>query len=155
LGRGNITKERQQPITNPIKEYPDCFGCGQDNPIGLRLNLRLEGDRLKSSFVPKKAHEGWPGTVLGGIITALLYEIMENLMYRQGAITMMRGMEARLRSPASVGKKLLIESWMEQRSGREISVHSELKDEDGKLIAQGKASLVELNQDQIERLGIT
>ena len=155
MGLGNITEENQKPIMEPIAEYPNCFGCGQDNPIGLRLDLRLEGDRLRSSFTPQEVHQGWPGTVHGGIITALLYEIMENLMYRQGTITMMRGMEARLRSPASIGKKLLIESWLEERSGRELSVRSELKDEDGRLIAQGTASLIALNQDQIKRLGLT
>ena len=55
---------------------------------------------------------------------------------------MMRGMESKLGSPASVVKNLLAESWLEERSGRELSVHSELTDEDGKLIAQGSASLL-------------
>ena len=82
----------------------------------------------------------------GRIITALLY--------KQGTITMMRGMEAKLGSPASVGKNLLAESWLEERSGRELSVHSELTDEDGKLIAQGAASLVVLSQEQIDRMGM-
>ncbi|MDP6453743.1 MAG: PaaI family thioesterase, partial [SAR202 cluster bacterium] len=122
--------------------------------IGLRLDLRLEGDRLRASFTPQEAHQGWPGTVHGGIITALLYEIMENLMYRQGTTTMMRGMETKLRSPASVGKKLLVEAWLKSQEGRELTVHSELKDADGKLIAQGTASLVVLNQEQIDRLGL-
>ena len=45
----------------------------------------------------------------------MLYEIMENLMYKQGTITMMRGMEAKVGSPASVRKKLLAESWLEER----------------------------------------
>ena len=75
-------------------------------------------------------------------------------MYKQGTITMMRGMEAKLGSPASVGKNLLAESWLEERSGRELSVHNELTDEDGKLIAQGSASLVVLSQEQIDRMGI-
>lgn len=136
MGHGNIAEE------HALTEYPNCFGCGQANPIGLRLNPWLGGDRLRASFTPQEVHQGWPGTVHGGIITALLYEIMENLMYKQGTITMMRGMEAKLRSPASVGKKLLAESWLEERSGRELSVHSELTDEDGKLISQGSASLL-------------
>ena len=109
---------------------------------------------MRASFTPQDAHQGWPGTVHGGIITALLYEIMENLMYRQGTITMMRGMEAKLRSPASVGKELLVEAWLEERAERELSVQSELKDVDGKLIAQGSASLVVLNREQIDRMGL-
>ena len=148
MGRGNIAEE------HALTEYPNCFGCGQDNPIGLRLNLWLEGDRLRASFTPQEVHQGWPGTVHGGIITALLYEITENLMYKQGTITMMRGMESKLGSPASVVKNLLAESWLEERSGRELSVHSELTDEDGKVFAQGSASLVVLSQEQIDRMGV-
>ena len=102
---------------------------------------------MRASFTPQEVHQDWPGTVHGRIITALLY--------KQGTITMMRGMEAKLGSPASVGKNLLAESWLEERSGRELSVHSELTDEDGKLIAQGSASLVVLSQEQIDRMGMS
>ena len=103
---------------------------------------------MRASFTPQEVHKDWPETVHGRIITALLY--------KQGTITitMMRGMEAKLGPPASVGKKLLAESWLEERSGRELSVHSELTDEDGKLIAQGSASLVVLSQEQIDRKGM-
>ena len=109
---------------------------------------------MRASFTPQEVRQDWPETVHGRIITALLYEIMENLMYKQGTITMMRGMEAKVGSPASVGKKLLAESWLEERSGRELSVHNELTDEDGKLIAQGSVSLVVLSQEQIDRMGM-
>ena len=54
---------------------------------------------MRASFTPQEVHQDWPGTVHGRIITALLY--------KQGTITMMRGMEAKFGSPASVGKKLL------------------------------------------------
>ena len=67
---------------------------------------------------------------------------------------MMRGMESKLGSPASVGKNLLAESWLEERSGRELSVHSELTDEDVKVFAQGSASLVVLSQEQIDQMGV-
>lgn len=67
---------------------------------------------------------------------------------------MMRGMESKLGSPASVVKNLLAESWLEERSRRELSVHSELTDEDGKVFAQGSASLVVLSQEQIDQMGV-
>ena len=66
----------------------------------------------------------------------------------------MRDMKAKLRFPTSVGTKLPAESWLEERSKREKSVHSELTDQDRKLIAQGSASLVVLSQKQIDRMGI-
>ena len=60
------------------RKYPNCFGCGESNPIGLRLKYRREGDRLRTEFMPGDDHQGWPGIVHGGIIASLLYEVMEN-----------------------------------------------------------------------------
>jgi len=138
----------------PIREYPNCFGCGQENPAGLALRFEHDGDRLRARFLPEVRHEGWPGIVHGGIIAALLYEIMENLPYHQGTVAMMRGMDARLKAPAKIGQELRVESWLDDRSGREIAVKSQLRAPDGSLIAQGTASLVALDQKQIERLGV-
>lgn len=79
---------------------------------------------------------------------------MENLPYHQGTVAMMRGMDARLKAPAKVGQELLVESWLEGRSGREITVQGQLLAPDGSLIAQGTASLVALDRKQAQRLGI-
>ena len=61
---------------------------------------------------------------------------------------------ARLKAPAKIGQELRVESWLEDRSGREITIKSQLRAPDGSLIAQGTASLVALDQKQIERLGV-
>ncbi len=82
-----------------LKSYPNCFGCGSENPIGLKLSYRLEGDLVVASFVPQEDHQGWPEITHGGIIAALLYEVMENYSYQHGIVAMMRGMETTFRRP--------------------------------------------------------
>ena len=66
-----------------VEAYPHCFGCGQENPIGLRLSPHVDGDAVVASFVPKDDHQGWPGIVHGGIIASLLYEVLENFAHQQ------------------------------------------------------------------------
>ena len=127
-----------------VKPYPDCFGCGNENPHGLRLKMETKDGELRADFIPMSHHQGWPGTVHGGVISALLYEIMENWTYRRGIVTMMRSMDTRLRSPAAVGRTIRATSWMERREGREIRVASRLES-DGKIVAEGKASLIVLD----------
>ena len=136
------------------KKYPNCFGCGESNPIGLRLKYRREGDRLRTEFMPGDVHQGWPGIVHGGIIATLLYEVMENFPYYQGIKAMMRGMETRFRRPANTGEIIVATSWLSETEGREISVLGALNGQDGRVIAEGKAGLMALREDQIERLGI-
>ncbi len=137
-----MARAEEQDIA--VTPYPNCFGCGDENSHGLRLKMEIEDGELRADFMPMPHHQGWPGTVHGGIIAALLYEIMENWTYRRGIVTMMRSMDTRLRSPATVGRTIRATSWMERREGREICVASRLESE-GKTVAEGRASLVELD----------
>ena len=73
-----------------VKKYPNYFGCGSSNPIDLRLKHRLEEDHLVTEFVPRKEQQVWPDITHGGIITTLLYEVLENPPYRLGVVTMIK-----------------------------------------------------------------
>ena len=128
-----------------MRPYPNCFGCGDENPFGLRLDMTVTDGELKTNFTPMPHHQGWPGIVHGGVISALLYEVMENWVYLNGIVTMMRSMNARLIAPAAVGQTISATSRLETREGREICVAAKLES-DGKIIARGRASLVELDE---------
>jgi acyl-coenzyme A thioesterase PaaI-like protein len=125
--------------------YPNCFGCGGDNSYGLQLEMKIENGELSANFTPAPHHQGWPGIVHGGIISALLYEVMENWTYLNGIVTMMRSMNTRLIAPARVGRSIRATSWQESREGREICVAARLES-DGKTVAEGSACLVELDE---------
>ena len=136
-----------------ILEYPNCFGCGKNNPNGLQLIFRHQGDALVTDFTPGGTHEGWPGIVHGGIISTLLYEVMENLACRNGTVAMMRDMEVNFRRPAKIGRRITAVARLELSADREMSVTATLVQNN--LVAEGSARLVVLSNEQIARLGIT
>ena len=138
--------------TAPLEAYPNCFGCGESNPIGLHLTYRTEGEALVSDFTPGGAHEGWPGIVHGGIIATLLYEVMENFAFRNGIVTMMRNMDVRFRRPASIGKRVTAIARLERSADREMFISATLVQNN--IVAEGSAQLIALRDDQIARLGI-
>ena len=35
-----------------------CFGCGRENPIGLKLNFCRNGDKMETEFTPTEFHQG-------------------------------------------------------------------------------------------------
>ena len=133
-------KQRVEP-----RPHPNCFGCGDENPHGLQLEMTIEGGELSADFTPAPHHQGWPGIVHGGIISALLYEVMENWTYLNGIVTMMRSMNTRLIAPTKVGRPIRATSWQESHEGREIYVVARLES-DGKTVAEGSACLVVLNE---------
>ena len=136
-----------------VQQYPYCFGCGSENPYGLRLSFDMDDGKLSAEFTPSEHHQGWPGVVHGGIISSLLYEIMENWPYMNGTVTMMRSMDTRLRRPASTERSITATSWLESQEGREMLVAARLEC-DGSTVADGRASLVVLDERQRDRLGI-
>ena len=135
------------------QKYPNCFGCGADNPIGLRLRFRHEGEALITEFTPAGEHEGWRGIVHGGIVSTLLYEVMENFAYHNGAVPMMSEMEVKFLRPARVGRRITAVARLELNVDRNMTVTATLVQ--GSVVAEGRARLVALTQEQSDRLGIT
>ena len=115
--------------------------------------MKTDGECLTAEFTPQQRHEGWPGIVHGGVIAAILYEVMENWPYLNGITTMMRSMDTRLIAPAKIGETIQAVSWLNERDGRELSVGGRLTDVD-RTIAEGTALLVALSPEQRQRIGI-
>ena len=49
-----------------------CFGCGQANEKGLRIQSFVQGDRVVAEWRPAPQYEAFPGVLNGGIIGTLL-----------------------------------------------------------------------------------
>jgi acyl-coenzyme A thioesterase PaaI-like protein len=49
-----------------------CFGCGQDNPQGLRIRSFWEGEEAVCRWRPQPWHMAQPGIVNGGVIATLI-----------------------------------------------------------------------------------
>ena len=76
-----------------------CFGCGMNNPIGLKLKFTRDEDMLRTEFTPDKTHQGWPGLLHGGILGCLLDEVMSNAAYATGNTCLTASVNIRLRQP--------------------------------------------------------
>ena len=62
-----------------MKKLPhthSCFVCGDANAAGLKLRFETDGRRVYTHFTPRPEHIGFRNVVHGGILSALLDEIM-------------------------------------------------------------------------------
>ncbi len=117
-----------------------CFGCGTNNPIGLKLSFRQEGEKVKAEFAPGKHHQGWPGVVHGGIITCLLDEAMSYAAHFAGVRCLTARMEVRLRRSALISELLVVTSSITKQARRLIKTRAEVTLRDGTVIAEGTAT---------------
>lgn len=145
-------KTWKEPSLQDITDYTMCFACGRENPIGLRLTLRHEGETVKTEFTPGECHQGWPGIVHGGIINTLLDEAMAYVPIFQGLYCVTAKMEVRIRNTPSIGQPLFVSSWMTRRTRRLIDAEAEITLEDGTTVAEGKATMYIVKEVQ-KRLG--
>ena len=124
----------------PIAASDLCFGCGKNNPCGLKLEFKWDGKIAKSEFTPTELHQGWKDIIHGGILTSLMDEAMAYAACFEGIACVTATMEIRLRRPASVGKTLIITAWVTKNARRFAETKAKLTLRDGTIIAEAKAT---------------
>jgi acyl-coenzyme A thioesterase PaaI-like protein len=125
-----------------------CFGCGDDNPIGLHLRFTPEGDGVKASFIPRPEHQGFHDVVHGGIISAVLDEAMAWATAHVGVWAVTGEMRVRFRQPLGIGEPTSVVARVSGTRGRLVTAAAELQlDRYGSSIATSSATFAEVDAD--------
>ena len=121
-----------------------CFGCGQQNPIGLKLRFRTEGESVRTEFTPSSVHEGYPGYLHGGITCALLDEAMGWAAYNlsSGALAVTARVQIKFRRPLLIGESLTVAASITRKSTRHLWTEATIKRRDGRIAAEATAIMV-------------
>ena len=144
------TTERQS-INRQLEVRDDhwCFGCGRQNPIGLKLTFYEDGDQVWAPWTPKREHQGYEGIVHGGLITTVLDEVMGWAIYVRKLWAVTGSINVRFRKPVRVGDELTCRAWVEAVSGRKVEVRAQLiLDSDGQVLSDGTAVFVRVSEEQ-------
>ncbi len=122
-----------------------CFGCGEANPQGLRLEFFLadDGTVVCPATIPDR-FEGHPGFLHGGIIATLLDETMSKSVRARGLNAMTRHMEVDYRRPVPSSAPIRMEGRVVRSEGRKHWVEAHILDGEGKTLAQSKGLFVEV-----------
>ena len=124
-------------------ETNHCFGCGRDNPIGLKLDMKLDGDRCVAYFTPKAEHESYGDRMHGGLTSTLLDEVMGDYMFRKaGKPAYTARLEIRFRSAIRIGETVKVEGWPEVHRGRLFIMKGKITHADGTPAAEAKAEMM-------------
>jgi uncharacterized protein (TIGR00369 family) len=118
--------------------------CGSNNDAGLRLSIVSGDGGARAEFQPDTRWEGYPGLVHGGLISAVLDDLMFHAI--SAAIsepTVTASMEVRFRHPARTCSRLYCEARVgERRHSKVIEASGEMRDQEGQLIATAKSKFI-------------
>ncbi len=138
--------QRKTAAFQSIRFDHACFGCGDDNPIGLHLRFSTTNDGVRAAFTPEPAHQGFDGIVHGGIISTVLDEAMAWATTSAGVWTVTAEMSVRFRRPLSVGDSTTVTAEVTENRGRIVATAGELtRDRDGAVIASATATFVRVS----------
>jgi len=129
-----------------------CFGCGDLNPAGLKLEFRFEGDKAVADFLPQGKHQGYPGLMHGGVTSAALDEAMGWAMYGVGVWAVTGKMEVKFRQPLPLHQKMTVSGEVIRNRGRWLEVRGEIHSEEGRLMAESYGLFMRLPKERVREL---
>ena len=114
-----------------------CFGCGQANPAGLKLDFSKSADgAVISDAIISDQYEGPPGYLHGGIIATLLDEAMSKANRAQGVTAMTRQMQVEYMRPVPSGAAIRIHGRVTRSEGRKHWAEATIQNAGGVILAQ-------------------
>jgi acyl-coenzyme A thioesterase PaaI-like protein len=145
---------------NDRSEFQLNFVSGLRNPSGLRLHYELEHDEGRGPLVvtvwtPEDRHVGFPGVTHGGLIAAVLDDIMGRLAVLRRRWVVTARMEVRYRSASPLGTPLRFEAWATRH--RRTSMHAEARAllPDSTVVAESSGTFLpltpELEREMVKR----
>lgn len=135
-----------------------CFGCGQNNPCGLKLKFKWDGKQVRAEFTPNKFHQGWVGIIHGGIITTILDEAMGYAAYYEGIKCVTGNMQTKFKHPLLINEPTVVTASLTKNARRYVETEAKMTLMDGTLVAEctatqyvggSKPNKGEINQDNV------
>lgn len=114
-----------------------CFGCGENNAVGLKLKFQKEGNIVRAEFMPGDIYQGWLGILHGGIIASALDEGMGWATKFAGLNCVTAGLRVKFKRPIAIGERLLITALIALRRSRYVETEAKITLADGTLLAEG------------------
>ena len=139
-----------------MKKQPNsqlCFVCGLENPIGLKLAFyEDERGRVAARFTPQSQHQGYPGVVHGGIVTALLDEVLARVAIGSGRWVMTARLNVRYRRPIPLGRPLTIVGEAVGWKRSMFEAYGAIILPDGQVGAEAEGTFAEVRPEQVQEM---
>jgi uncharacterized protein (TIGR00369 family) len=136
--------EQLTPIAHGAQNH--CFGCGQANPDGLRLEfLRAEDGTVVCFTTVPARFEGPTSYVHGGIIATLLDEAMSKSVRVLGVTAMTRHMEIDYLRPVHSGAPIRLEGRLVRSEGRKHWTEAKILSARDHVLAEAKGLFIEIH----------
>lgn len=149
---GKAPQAREVKVDSAQQISRMCFVCGEENGFGLHSRFLVLADgRVAALFTAQPEHQGYPGRMHGGIISAVMDELIGRVMQVADpdafAVTIELGVK--YRKPVPLGVELKAVGWALKDSARAFEGAAELYLADGSVAIQATGRYLKLPVEDI------
>ena len=120
-------------------EHSGCFMCSPVSMPGLKLRFRVQTEGLVSAtFRCHEVFRGYPATLHGGVVSAVLDAAMTNALFATGVAGVTAELTVRFIAPVALNRNGTVRAWIEKDAHPLFYLRGELE-QDGKLMARATA----------------
>jgi uncharacterized protein (TIGR00369 family) len=129
----------------------NCFGCGNNNPDGMRLKFTYDEDRhlFVCRFRLGKRYTGPPGHAHGGIIATILDEAMGKVNKLRHVIALTSQITVDYLKPVPLNKALRVESREVRVRGRRHINMAEILNSQDQVLARSRGLFIAIDPQKI------
>lgn len=134
--------EKQQVLVQTRRRtHPHCAVCNLANRNGLQIEYVLDDatQNVTATFCGETCHEGYPGILHGGVISAIFDGAMGNCLFALGKTAVTVELTTRFRHPVVLHKKAVISACIVRTSYPVYCLKAKItQDGEVKALAEGK-----------------
>ncbi|MCW5873337.1 MAG: hypothetical protein KIS88_01690 [Anaerolineales bacterium] len=141
-------------LLQKLPNSKNCFACGMENPIGLKLEFYADPDvenGVVGAYTVPQVYEGYPGIVHGGVISTIMDEAVSRVFMLKDHNRFMytARLTTKFRKHVPVGQPLRITGVAVKDRGRVAEARAAIYAASGELLAEGEALMVALPPEDL------
>ncbi len=131
-----------------VAKYKDCFICGDRNQAGVKAKFFvLDNGSVISEMVADERFQGYRDVLHGGIISAMLDEVMIKAVLAKGIFAVTAEMTIRFKRPVMTGQKIRFTGTIVDERRRITRTVGSAVNENDEEVAVAEAVYVEAKDD--------
>ena len=141
-------------VVNKQRNSKMCAICGMDNKYGVHAQFySMEDGSVMSKFKYREEHQSYPGRVHGGLITAMLDEMVIRALWAKEGNEEEMGvtvsLDTKYRKPVPYNTELIGKGVVVKNNNNFLIVKSEILDLEGNVLANGTIKYIKLDANKI------